>query len=68
MRIKIHNIAMGCVTGEGKKPRQDGRLLPDHVLQPQVVLRKPKDRQRRHHRESTELSYLRRAEHADKHI
>jgi len=59
---------MTCVAGEGAKPRQDGRLLSDYVLQPQVVLRKPEDRQRRHHREPTELSHLRGPEHADQHI
>jgi len=42
-------MSLWCVTGEGAKPRQDGRLLPDHVLQSQVVLREPEDCQRRYH-------------------
>jgi len=36
-------MARWCVAGESTKPREDGRLLFDYVLQPQVILRKQED-------------------------
>lgn len=54
--------------GTSTQSRQDGRLLPDYLLQPQGLLRQEEGHKRPHHRESTGLPHLRRPQHSDQHL
>lgn len=50
-------------TGSRKESRKDGRLLPDHILQPQDDLWQQEAHRRRYYRKSSELPHLRGSQH-----
>lgn len=50
-------------TGPRKESRKDGRLLLDHILQPQDDLWQQETHRRRYYRKSSKLPYLRGSQH-----